>query len=294
MRPVDILTFGFLAFLFIITAIFYKQIPNAYLFLTVYLSLATAFSLLIHFKKRHDGKILEMIYDFIFPTIVIVFTFDSLGRLIPYINPVTYDELLIKLDYMIFNAHPTVALERFTTPIVTELLQLAYTSYYFLPIILGVILKIRGKEAEFNRAIFLVLLCFFLSYIGYFLVPAIGPRFTINHLQSTELHGIFLRDIIDSTLNALEGKKMDAFPSGHTAVTLVVLYAAYKFQKNLFWLFLPVVMALIVSTVYLRYHYVIDVIAGILLFALTVYAGEKFYNWRERNEPPRRRDSGVS
>lgn len=284
MRPVDVLTFGFLTFLFITTAIFSGRIPNAYLFLTVYLSLATAFSLLIHFKKRHDGKILEMIYDFIFPTIVVVFTFDSLGRLIPYINPVTYDELLIKLDYIIFNAHPTVALERFTTPIVTELLQLAYTSYYFLPIILGVALKVKGEKTQFDRGIFLVILCFFLSFIGYILMPAIGPRFTINHLQSTELHGIFLRDIIDSTLNALEGKKMDAFPSGHTAVTLVVLYLAYKFQRVIFWIFLPLVLALLVSTVYLRYHYVIDVIAGILLFVLTVYSGEKFYNWWERNK----------
>lgn len=282
MRPVDVLTFGFLTFLFIITAIFCKQIPNASLFLTVYLSLATAFSLLIHFKKRHDGKILEMIYDFIFPTIVVVFTFDSLGRLIPYINPVTYDELLIKLDYIIFNAHPTVALERFTTPIVTELLQLAYTSYYFLPIILGVALKVKGKKTQFDRGIFLVILCFFLSFIGYILVPAIGPRFTINHLQSTELHGIFLRDIIDSTLNALEGKKMDAFPSGHTAVTLVVLYLAYKFQRVIFWIFLPLVLALLVSTVYLRYHYVVDIIAGILLFALTIYIGEKYYNYWEK------------
>ncbi|MDP3298176.1 MAG: phosphatase PAP2 family protein [Thermodesulfovibrionia bacterium] len=283
MRPVDILTFGFLAFLFIITIIFKKQIPNAYLFLTVYLSLATALSLLIHFKKRRDGKILEMIYDFIFPTIVVVFTFDSLGGLIPYINPVTYDELLIKLDYMIFNAHPTVALERFTTPIVTELLQLAYTSYYFLPVILGVALKVKGEKTQFDRGIFLVILCFFLSFIGYILMPAIGPRFTINHLQSTELHGIFLRDIIDSTLNALEGKKMDAFPSGHTAVTLVVLYLAYKFQRVIFWIFLPLVLALLVSTVYLRYHYVVDIIAGILLFVLTIYIGDKFYNKLEKS-----------
>ncbi len=284
MRPVDKITFGFLAFLFIITAIFYKQIPNVHLLLTIYISLITALSLLIHFKKRYASKILEMIYDIIFPFIVVVLIFDSLGGLIRYINPVTYDELLIQLDYMIFKTHPTVALEQFTTPIITELLQLSYTSYYFLPVILGVTLKIKREKAQFDRGIFLVILCFFLSFIGYILVPAIGPRFTLNHLQGTELHGVFLRDIIDSTLNTLEGVKMDAFPSGHTAVTLVVLYLAYKFQKSLFWIFLPLVLALLVSTVYLRYHYVVDVIAGILLFVFTIYIGEKYYNWWERKQ----------
>ncbi len=282
MRPVDVLTFGFLTFLFITTAIFSRQVPNAHLILSLYASLAAALFLLIYSRKKLKSKTLDIIYALIFPIIALVLIFDSLGGLIQYINPVKYDDLLINIDYMIFKVHPTVALERFISPVLTEILQFAYTSYYFLPVILGVALKIKGKEAEFDRMIFLVLLCFFLSYIGYFLVPAVGPRYTMNHLQGTELHGIFLRDKIDSILNNLEGIKSDAFPSGHTAVTLVVLYAAYKFQKNLFWFFLPVVLALLVSTVYLRYHYVIDVIAGILLFALTVYAGEKVYNWRER------------
>ena len=283
MRPVDYLTFGFLTFLFIITVIFIKQIPNAYLILSIYSVLIAALSLLIFFKKRNDGKILEIIYDLVFPVIAVILIFDSLGGLIRYINPITYDHLLIRLDYIIFKAHPTIVLERFTTPVITELLQFAYISYYFLPVILGVTLKIKGKDAEFNKSIFLIILCFFLSYIGYILVPAIGPRFTMNHLQSFELHGVFLRDIIDSALNTLEGIKRDAFPSGHTAVTLVVLYLACRFQRALFWVFLPVVMALIVATVYLRYHYVIDVIAGVLLSVFSIYIGEKYYNWWERH-----------
>ncbi|MEK7823130.1 MAG: hypothetical protein AAB228_02710, partial [Nitrospirota bacterium] len=72
MRPVDILTFGFLAFLFIITIIFKRQIPNAYLILSIYAVLIIALSLLIYFKKKYDGKILEIIYDIIFPVIVVL------------------------------------------------------------------------------------------------------------------------------------------------------------------------------------------------------------------------------
>jgi membrane-associated phospholipid phosphatase len=181
-----------------------------------------------------------------------------------------------------FNSYPTVALEKITTPLITEFLQLAYTSYYFLPLILCITLKITGKNKEFERALFLIILCFFLSYVGYILVPAIGPRYTMNHLHSTDLHGLYLRDSIDSILNSLEGIKRDAFPSGHTAVTLVVSYLAYRFQKPLFWASLPFVMALIVATVYLRYHYVIDVLAGILLFVFTILIGERYYTSREK------------
>ncbi len=283
MRPVDILTFGFLAFLFIIIIIFKRQIPNAYLILSIYAVLIIALSLLIYFKKKYDGKILEMIYDIIFPVIAVLLIFDSLGGLIRYINPMTYDYFLIRLDYLIVRGYPTVELEKITAPAITEFFQLAYTSYYFLPIILGIALKIKGTRREFDRALFLIILCFFLSYIGYILVPAIGPRYTMNHLQNIELPGILLRDSINHIINHLEGIKRDAFPSGHTAITLVVLYLAYRFQKTLFWIFLPVVFALVISTVYLRYHYVVDVIGGILLFVLTIYIGNKFYNKLEKS-----------
>ena len=50
-----------------------------------------------------------------------------------------------------------------------------------------------------------------------------------------------------------------------------------------FWIFLPVVFALVISTVYLRYHYVVDVIGGILLSVLTIYIGDKFYNKLENS-----------
>jgi membrane-associated phospholipid phosphatase len=77
--------------------------------------------------------------------------------------------------------------------------------------------------------------------------------------------------MIQDTLNALEKNKTDAFPSGHTAVSLMCLYYAWKMRENkLFAVLIPVVTGLLISTVYLRYHYVIDVIAGIALTGLTI------------------------
>ena len=110
-----------------------------------------------------------------------------------------------------FNGYPTVALEKITTPLLTEVLQLAYTSYYFLPIILCATLKMKRKSTEFDRALFLIILCFFLSYIGYILVPVIGPRYTMNHLQDIELHGILLRDTITAYRTVLKASRETLF-----------------------------------------------------------------------------------
>jgi hypothetical protein len=50
--------------------------------------------------------------------------------------------------------------------------------FYFLPIILGIALLRKRKIVETDFAIFTVIYGFFPSYIGYFALPAIGPRFT--------------------------------------------------------------------------------------------------------------------
>lgn len=279
-RHADILILVFLVFLFFITIIFIKQIPNAYPILFIYAALLTSLLILIYLRSRLNNKVLEIVDDIIYPVVTILLIFDSMGGLIRYINPVSFDHLLIRMDYIIFNGYPTVALEKITTPFLTEIMQISYASYYFLPVILGMTLKIKKMEQEFDKTIFLIILCFFLSYIGYIIIPAIGPRYTMNHLHEIELKGILLRDIIDKTLNALEGIKRDAFPSGHTAIALVVLYLANRFYRVLFWISLPIVLSLLVSTVYLRYHYVVDVIGGILLFIFTICVGEKIYNFK--------------
>jgi len=136
----------------------------------------------------------------------------------------------------------------------------------------------RALQEEFDTAVFGLLLCFYLSYVGYILFPAVGPRFTLADLQITGLQASSLTAAVQNTLNGLEHNKTDAFPSGHTAVALMTLYYAWKSrEKALVWTLLPFVSGLIFSTVYLRYHYVIDVIAGVLLFAATIYLTPKLY-----------------
>jgi membrane-associated phospholipid phosphatase len=205
--------------------------------------------------------------------------FDSLGSLVHYVNPKDIDPVLIRLDYMIFQGHPTVMLEKIMNPLLTDLLQLAYSTYYFIPLVFGITLLQSNQREEFDRTLFLILFCFYLSYLGYILMPAIGPRFTISHLQTAELQGLFVAEPIQNLLNQLEGIKRDAFPSGHTAVALVILYLAYQFNRRLFWIFLPTISALIFSTVYCRYHYVVDVIGGFGLAIITILFGEVIYEW---------------
>lgn len=280
LRPADAVTIIFVNILLIITIVFNPVIPNASLLISVYLMLLITQFIIIKFRDKN--RFLRVTYDLIFPVISVIILFDSLGWVVHYINPDDIDPLLVRLDYMLFNNHPTVILEKVMNPLLTDILQIAYSSYYFLPIIFGIALLQNNQREEFNKSLFLILFCFYLSYLGYILMPALGPRFTLSHLQTRELQGYFIAGPMQQLLNNLEGIKRDAFPSGHTAVALTVLYLAYRFKRRIFRVFLPVVIALIFSTVYCRYHYVVDIIAGFCLTILTIFLGERYYKWWEK------------
>jgi membrane-associated phospholipid phosphatase len=271
LKPSDLLTLLFLVLLSGL-AVFSALVNPAWVSLfATYAALAVAILAAALYRTR-VGPSKRGFYLSVAATVIsLPIIFNSLGALIAGIHPTTFDTQLIAIDHAIFGVHPTVWLERLINPLLTGLLQFAYISYYFIPLSLGVVLIAKGRFGEFEEVLFGILLCFYLSYIGYLLVPAIGPRFTLSHLQTGGLQGSPFIEMIQDTLNALEKNKTDAFPSGHTAVSLMCLYYAWKMRENkLFAVLIPVVTGLLISTVYLRYHYVIDVIAGIALTGLTI------------------------
>jgi len=71
-------------------------------------------------------------------------------------------------------------------------------------------------------------------------------------------------------------------PSGHTQIVLIALYLAYRYEKPLFYIFLPIICGLILSTVYLRYHYVVDLFAGAAMAAGCVVIGPRLHTWWNR------------
>jgi membrane-associated phospholipid phosphatase len=124
---------------------------------------------------------------------------------------------------------------------------------------------------------------FFMAFAGYLILPAVGPRFTLHDpgALARELPGLWLtpslRALIDGggmvTFGAAAAEAMrlaprDAFPSGHTLVTVLVMFWAWRYRLRVRWVVTVIGGLLILATVYLRYHYVVDVLAGAALALL--------------------------
>ena len=271
LRPSDLLTLFFLVLLSCLAVFSAPVNPSWTGLFATYAALAVAILAAAVYRTKVDPAKKGFYLSVVATVVTVLFMFNSLGALIASIHTTIFDACLIAVDHAIFGVHPTVWMERLISPALSAILQFAYISYYFIPLLLCIVLIASGKFGEFEEALFGILLCFYLSYVCYLLVPAIGPRFTLSQLQTVGLQVPPFIEKIQNALNVLEKTKTDAFPSGHTAISLMSLYYAWKErEKKIFLGLIPVVTGLIISTVYLRYHYVIDVIAGIALTGLTI------------------------
>jgi len=215
------------------------------------------------------------------PILFVILIYQSLGELIQHLHP-DIDPWLIQVDLSLFGVHPTVWMERWVVPWLTDIMSFAYGSYYFLPVILITTLYLKDRRKLFDTAMFVLVFGYYVSFIGYIVSPAIGPRYTLAHLYSVPLEGSFLTDVVRDGLNALGHNKRDVMPSGHTQIALMVLYLAYRYERTLFYSFFPLIIGLIVSTVYLRYHYVIDLIAGAVITTGCLALGFRIHAWWDR------------
>lgn len=213
-----------------------------------------------------------------------------------------FDSWFIAADRMMFGINPSVWIVQHIPlwPALTEYFTICYSLFFFLPTAVAIEIFLRARRKERNglfaeervnvdKMFFIIAYGFLLSYTGYFLFPAIGPRFTLHNFMVTsrEMPGLLLADPLRAILNAgeniLPGMSLpqilhvvtrDAFPSGHCDVTLLTIILAFKFKARIRYIVLIIGASLILSTIYLRYHYVIDLLAGSLLAMITLYTSQ--------------------
>jgi membrane-associated phospholipid phosphatase len=203
--------------------------------------------------------------------------YKEMALLIPAVRHTDSDPWLASLDFRFWQANPTVWLERIHTPALTEFLQVIYTAFIPAVLLIPFLLWKKNRIAEFQYCAFLIALGFLASYIGYLAVPARGPRFLLKDLQHIPLHGLWFFNGMQSTLDRLESAHYDCFPSGHTELTILAWWLSRLVSKRLFRIYLAYTPLIIFATVYLRYHYTVDLLAGIVLAATLIFLSPRLY-----------------
>ena len=205
------------------------------------------------------------------------------------------DHVFAQWEQSLFGCQPALLFSQaVTNPIVTELLDLGYASYYPL-IALVCFYYFFCRYQEFQRCVFIVAASFFLYYVIFIFVPVAGPTFYYQAVGVDEIaKGIFpnLHDYFryhnecmptpgytDGVFyHLVEGAKAAgerptaAFPSSHVGITVVLLLLAWHSgSRRLFYFVVPLFILMFFATVYIQAHYAVDTIAGLITGILFYY-----------------------
>jgi membrane-associated phospholipid phosphatase len=269
---VDRLILAYYAATSVLELVYWRAIPGVAIIVLVKLAAA---ALVVVAARRPSG--LGFSFRHWYPLPYVAACYKEMALLVPAIRGSSADRWLADVDFAFWGAHPTVWLERIASRPLTEALQILYS--LFVPAVLAVacVLWRRRQYREFRYYAFLIALGFLASYIGYLLVPARGPRFLLAHLQHAKLQGGWLFRPLQTLLDHLESAHYDCFPSGHTALTMLAWWSARLLSNRAFRAYFLYTLCIIFATVYLRYHYTIDVLAGAALAALLIAVAPVVY-----------------
>jgi hypothetical protein len=199
--------------------------------------------------------------------IPMVGSYFTLKWLLPALQPRLLDRELLRFDELVFGFTPAHYLDRFVSHATVEWFSLFYYSYFYLIgfyVLTSMVLDTgrRLKEVTFGSMAIVAI-----GHCTYIAVPGVGP-YIVYPFQNELVGGFFWRQVTNAV--AAAGAQLDIFPSLHTAFPVFFTLHAYRHrgQRPFGYLWVPtafVAVNIVAATLFLRWHYGVDVIAGLCL-----------------------------
>lgn len=208
--------------------------------------------------------------------------FSAFQEYIHKLNPTDYDTFLLKADLSVFGFDITRVLEPLVSRPLTELLTLSYFSYYVLPTLTFVLLYFAKDPASLLKArnyLLAIIIGWYGAFIFYLALPAAGPDIAFPEHYTVPLTG--LSPLTNMYLENLakylkESFVRNTFPSMHFGIILITNYFAYRYKRKYFlFCTLPLGTLLAIATVYLRQHYLIDLVGSLPVAAISIYLANR-------------------
>lgn len=291
---VDKLNYIYFTYITLLIVFFHNRIPNWSNWLIFNFFYLFMIALLVHYTKPNSNKILiffRCFYQLFFLSLI----YKETEVFMRVYHSGWMDPIITNIELSIFKVHPTHLLEKIANPILTEYLKFVYFSYFLLLPFFPLYLYFTKNKKGFYQYLFTMTLAMYLCYVGFMIIPVEGPRYFWSLFQfphktyyfglirnaqgfvyTVKLKGYFFTHLVNTIMS--HGDATGAcIPSAHNAAATVILFMSYKYFKKWFFLFLPLVLSIYISTVYNRYHYTTDMMTGIITGIVAIYIVSLFF-----------------
>jgi hypothetical protein len=218
--------------------------------------------------------------------LAVFLSYFQLRDILPAVSSRNVDASILAFDEHVFGVEPSLAWDRFVTPHTTEWFAFFYFSYFGILLVHVVPFLLAVKDTrlthQFALGIFVVFCC---AHTLYMLVPGYGPYAYLAPQFQHPLTGGTFWGWVKETVDA-GGAQKDIFPSLHTAAPTFLAIYSFRFRKHgLLKYTWPLVAffasQIILATMFLRWHYLVDIFAGVTLAVVANVVAAKVAPWEE-------------
>ena len=274
MLPVDFarwtttLTASYLAITAALIAILGTAVPGRAWLVAVHLAASGA--LLILNRARPAAGILRVIRDW-HPLALFPLLYKEVELLAPALGDWRLTAAIPAWESALFAGQPSLYLsERLAFVPLSEYLHFCYLSYGIVIPSVAAYWYVSRREAAFGELLLLLSTVLLGSYLFFILLPVDSPYYLSPRL-GPPLSGHFFFDLVHE-VSARGGARGGAFPSAHVSGAVVVSLVAWRHQRRLAYLLVAITGSVMIATVYGRFHYVLDALAGAALAIAVVVA----------------------
>lgn len=275
---IDFLNLSCLAVVVVFYGLAFPRTPYKIAAPLAFLGLFLFMALMIYLRSKSKFSRQQELLSIVYPAFFVFGIFETFFMTLSYFNSNRYDDVMVRIDRLLLGVDPTIWIQSWISPPVTDFFHILYIFYFPMPFFIVVWLFRKDMIEELGETFFIFIFTYFGAYITYFFVPVQGPRFFMENLHTVPLEGIFFTEHIRALIDFFEPNKLDAFPSLHTAIVLTTLFICHKYNKKLYRVFLPISIGIFISLIYCRYHYFIDMVAGAVWSTFAYFVSSRLYS----------------
>jgi membrane-associated phospholipid phosphatase len=285
-RLVDINCLAYLGLMAVLLVFFHKGVPAWPRYALVHLAIIPVILEIVRLGERPPRRKGIWFLRTFYPVAVILFGWsevDALGRM--FFGYYWATEFIIRAERLIFGGSSTAWFQNLHRPWLDEIMNVFYSGYYLFLILALLPLFIKKKYEQTLAALSLGTLVLFVNYFLFYLLPALSPIMADSpNLPKAGTYSGYLVSALTRFIQANAAVRGGTFPSSHISEAVIWSLAALRYNRKLGAVLLAVVPGVMVSTVFLNYHYALDPLFGLILGLLLYPVGLKIL--KARGEDP--------
>lgn len=243
---------------------------QAYGWMAAYLAVLLVYAVLITAGRRTLAERLNRI-RLLWNVVAMNFAFTSVKYVIPALQIPVQDARLIAVDALLVGGDLSVLAQRWYNPLLTEIMSLGYMLFIVFLVFSFVHYGFKAKIdtlLDYCSGLFAL---YALGITGYTLVPAQGHWVALADQLTVPVEG-YVFTWLNKQMVAAGSASFDVFPSLHVGVGLYMLLFFRRYDRSIWRVYLAPFVFLVLSTIYLRYHYFIDLVCGAALSLACFYS----------------------